>query len=204
MGAGSHGRHSLRIGVGVEGPSDQAFLRTLLHREFQGALFDVRAVKGRTQLERKAASLIDDFRNFRYPLSIILVDRDSDPCVAATVEAFDGETVAAARAPLGQRDVLMCVAVVELESWYLADEEAIRQLIPDVEYSAPPETGSGSAKTRLRRLWRESGRVGYPGGGKIELARAVARVFNPDRAKRHSASFAYFWDRITAAIQAVS
>lgn len=167
-------------------------------------MFDVRAVKGRTQLERKAASLIDNFRNFHYPLSIILVDRDSDPCVAATVEAFDGETVTAARAPIGQRDVLICVAVVELESWYLADEEAIRQLMPDVEYSAPPETGSGSAEARLRRLWPESGEKGYPGGGKIELARAVARAFNPDRAKQHSASFAYFWDRVTAAIETAS
>ena len=165
-------------------------------------MFNVRAVKGRTQLERQAASLIDNFRSLHYPLSIILVDRDSDPCVAATVEAFDRETVTAARAPLGQRDVLICVAVVELESWYLADEEAFRQLMPDVEYSAPPETGSGSAETRLRRLWRESGRVGYPGGGKIELARAVARAFNPDRARRHSASFAYFWDRVTVAIEA--
>lgn len=204
MGAGSHGRHSLRIGVGVEGPSDQAFLRTLLHREFQGVLFNVRAVKGRTQLERQAASLIDSFRSLHYPLSIILVDRDSDPCVTATVEAFGRETLTAARAPLGQRDVVICVAVVKLESWYLADEEAIRRLIPNVEYSAPPETGSGNAETRLRRLWRESGRVGYPGGGKIELARAVARTFNPDRAKHHSASFAYFWDRVTAAIEAAS
>lgn len=204
MGAGSHGRHSLKIGVGVEGPSDQAFLEKLLHREFQGVMFDVRAVKGRTQLERQAASLINSFRSLHYPLSIILVDRDSDPCVTATVEAFDRETVTAARAPLGQRDVLICVAVVELESWYLADQEAIRQLMPDVAYSASPETGSGSAEARLRRLWRESGEKGYPGGGKIKLASAVAQRFDPERAKQHSASFAYFWDRVTAAIEAAS
>ena len=167
-------------------------------------MFNVRAVKGRTQLERQAASLIDDFRSLHYPLSIILVDRDSDPCVTATVEAFDKETVTAARAPIAQRNVLICVAVAELESWYLADEEAIRHVMPDVQYSAPPETGVRSAASRLHQLWRESGRVGYPGGGKIELARSVARAFNPDRARRHSESFAYFWDRITSAIRAAA
>ena len=93
-------------------------------------------MKGRTQLERQAASLIDDFRSRHYPLSIILVDRDSDPCVTATVEGFDRETVTAARAPVAQRNVLICVAVAELESWYLADEEAIRRLMPDVAYSS--------------------------------------------------------------------
>ncbi len=167
-------------------------------------MFNVRAGKGRTQLERKAAILIDDFRSLHYPLSIILVDRDSDPCVTATVEGFDRETVTAARAPVAQRNVLICVAVAELESWYLADEEAIRRLMPDVAYSAPPETGSAGAESKLLSLWRESGHVGYPGGGKIELARAVARAFDPDSARQHSASFAYFWDRITAAIRAAS
>lgn len=137
-------------------------------------------------------------------MSIILVDRDSDPCVTATVGAFDLGTVTAARTPIAQRDVLICVAVVELESWYLADEEAIRRLMPEVAYSAPSETGAQSAESTLRRLWKESGRVGYPGGGKIELARAVARGFNPARARLHSASFAYFWDRVTAAIQTAS
>lgn len=148
--------------------------------------------------------MINDFRSLHYPLSIILVDRDSDPCVTATVEAFGRETVTAARAPIAHRDVLICVAAVELESWYLADEEAIRHLMPDVEYSAPPETSVRSAESTLHRLWKESGRVGYPGGGKIELARAVARAFNPSRARLHSASFAYFWDRVTAAIKAAS
>lgn len=166
--------------------------------------FDIHAMKGRTRLERQAASLIDGFRSRHYPLSIIIVDRDSDPCVTATVKAFDSQTIAAARAPLGQRDVLICVAVVELESWYLADEEAIRHAIPGVSYSAPPETGLVGAERAIRGLSREAGHERSPGGGKLGFARAVAQQFDPERARRHSKSFAYFWDRITTAIQAAS
>ncbi len=204
MGTGRYGGSALTIGVCVEGRSDLAFWETILHREFLGVRFDIKALKGRPKLVARAAELVDGFRSLHYPFSIILVDRNSDPCVRATVQAFDQEIIAAARTPLGKRNVFVCVAVAELESWYLADEEAIRHVRPDVQYSAPPETGVRSAESTLRRLWKKSGRVGYPGGGKIELARAVARAFHPDRARLHSASFAYFWDRVTTAIYAAS
>ena len=159
-------------------------------------------MKGKTKLVRRAAELTDRFRSLHYPFSIILVDRNSDPCITATIESFDQETVTAARAPLGQRDVLICVAVAELESWYLADEEAIRYAIPGVSYSAPTETGLIGAERAIRCLWRKAGHQGPPGGGKLGLARDVAQQFDPERAKRHSASFAYFWDRIKTAIHA--
>ena len=204
MGARSLGRHSLKIGVGVEGPSDRAFLAALLNREFWGVQFDIRVMKGRTKLVRRAAELADSFRSLRYPFSIILVDRDSDPCITATIESFDHEIVTAARAPIAQRDVFVCVAVAELESWYLADEQAIQHAIPGASYRAPPETGVIGADRTLSRLRRETAGDGPVRGGKRALARAVAQHFDPERARRHSASFAYFWDRITAAIQAAS
>ena len=106
--------------------------------------------------------------------------------------------------PHSKRSVLVCVAVAELESWYLADEQAIQHAIPGASYRAPPETGVVGAERTLRRLWRETAGDGPVGGGKLALAQAVAQRFDPERARRHSASFAYFWDRVTAAIEAAS
>ena len=204
MGTGRNGGSALTIGVCVEGRSDLAFWETILHREFLGVRFDIKALKGRPKLVARAAELVDGFRSLHYPFSIILVDRNSDPCVRATVQAFDQEIIAAARTPLGKRNVFVCVAVAELESWYLADEEAIRHAIPAVPYCAPPETGLVGAERTIRRLWRGAGHEGPPGGGKLGLARAVAQRFDPERAKCHSASFAYFWDRVKTAIHAAS
>ena len=106
--------------------------------------------------------------------------------------------------PHSTRNVLVCVAVAELESWYLADEQAIQHAIPGTSYRAPPETGVVGAERTLRRLWRETNRQGPVVGGKLGLASAVAQRFDPERAMQHSASFAYFWDRVTAAIEAAS
>ena len=161
-------------------------------------------MNGRPKPVRRAAELADRFRSLHYPFSIILVDSDSDPCVTATIEAFDREVISAARVPIAQRDVFVCVAVAELESWYLADEQAIQHAIPGASYRAPPETGVIGAERTLGRLWRETAGHGPMRGGKLALAGAVAQQFDPERARRHSASFAYFWDRITAAIQAAS
>lgn len=188
----------------VEGRSDLAFWETILHREFPGVRFDIKALKGRPKLMARAAEFVDGFRSLHYPLSIILVDRNSDPCVTATVQAFDQEIVAAARMPLGNRNVFVCVAVAELESWYLADEQAIQHAIPGTSFRAPPETGVVGAERAIRRLWGEAGHEGPPGGGKLGLARAVAQRFDPERAKRHSSSFAYFWDRVKTAIHAAT
>lgn len=204
MGAGCPGRRSLKIGVGVEGPSDRTFLSKILHREFQGIQFDIRSMNNRDKLVRRAYDLTDAFRSLHYPFSVILVDRDNDPCVSVTIDNFDRRVVTAARAPIVQRDVFICVAVVELEAWYLADEEAIRLVIPGVPYSAPPETGHVGAEGMLRRLWIKSGQQGSPGGSKRGLAQAIGQHFDPQRARRNSKSFAYFWDRVTAAVNAAS
>lgn len=204
VGAGHLRSRSLKIGVGVEGPSDRAFLSKVLHRSFQGFMFDIRSMNNKDKLIRRADDLVDDFRSRHYPFSVILVDRDSDACISATIDTFDQRVVTDARASLARRNLFICVAVVKLEAWYLADEEAIRFVMPGATYSAPPDTGVVGAERTLRRLWRESGRQGRPGGGKLGLARAVGQQFEPERARRHSSSFAYFWDRINGAIEAAS
>ena len=53
----------MKIGVGVEGPSDRIFWDKLLHKSFSPAVrFDVRAMKDRARLIRSAPALLESFR----------------------------------------------------------------------------------------------------------------------------------------------
>lgn len=190
----------MTIGVGVEGPSDRAFWDKVLHKHFPGVRFDIRNMKTREKLIRATPRLLDSFRSLRYAAGFILVDRDRDPCVAAVLERLDAVSREAARQPADERYLFVCVAIRGFEAWLLADAAAIKALLPRASYTAPSDTAGLNPGRLLRTLWQQQyGQNSTP--NKIGFARMMASPFEPEAAGQHSASFSYFWSRLTAACQ---
>ena len=187
----------MKIGVGVEGPSDRIFWDKLLHKSFSPAVrFDVRAMKDRARLIRSTPALLESFRGLHYAAGFILVDRDKDPCIEAILHLFDAAVRPEARLPVEQRYLSICVAIRGFEAWLLADESAIKELLPNARYNAPNETASLNPKETLRTLWRQQ----YGSNAainKIDFAKRAAPRFDPASAQMRSASFRYFWSRMT-------
>ncbi len=190
----------MRIGVGVEGPSDRAFWDKVLHKHFPGVRFDIRNMKTREKLIRQTPRLLESFRSLHYTAGFILVDRDKDPCVAAVLQRFDELSREETRQPTHKRYLFICVAIRGFEAWLLADTAAINALLPRASYAAPSDTASLNPGTQLKALWQQQyGRNSAP--NKINFARMLAPQFDPAAAGWHSASFTYFWSRLTAAYQ---
>ena len=183
----------MTIGVGVEGPSDFQFWNKVLHKHFRGCRFDVRILKGREKLIRETPRLLNTFRDCHYAAGFVLVDLDADPCFGSVFELFDETTRAVAR--LGNRHdrfLHVCIAVKDLESWFLADAEAINSVIRGCSWSSPHDTAS-VAKAKVRALVKAQ--LGENSSfNEIDFAKSIAPKFHPDRAGTHSASFRYFWE----------
>ena len=189
----------MKIGVGVEGPSDLQFWNKLLHKHFRSCRFDVRNMKNRDKLIRETPRLLETFRNLHYDAGFIVVDLDDEPCVPAVLDLFCDVVRQDARTPRPNRFLHVCVAKKNIESWYLADAEAIHTVIPGCLYTAPVDT-SHMGKGKLRELLvAQMGRgAGY---NEIAFAKGIAPKFNPQRALPHSPSFAYFWSVIEARVR---
>jgi hypothetical protein len=183
----------MTFGVGVEGPSDYQFWHKVLHTHFRGCRFDVRNMKNRDKLIRETPKLLDTFRDCHYAAGFILVDLDDDPCLGSVLGLFDATIREEARLPEKRSRFLhVCVVIKAIESWYLADADAINAVISGCAWQSPPDTGS-VAKGRLRTLVRSHfGRTAT--FNKIDFAKMMAPKFQPNRARPHSASFRYFWE----------
>ncbi|HXT40035.1 MAG TPA: DUF4276 family protein [Candidatus Angelobacter sp.] len=183
----------MTFGVGVEGPSDFQFWHKVLHKYFRGCRFDVRNMKNRDKLIRETPKLLETFRDCHYAAGFILVDLDDDPCLSSVLDLFDSAIrQAARRSDKRDRFLHVCMAIKELESWYLADADAINAVIPGCEWNAPADTGTvakgkvqGLVKTHLGR---------NASFNEIDFAKSMGPKFNPGRARPHSASFRYFWE----------
>ncbi len=168
----------MRIGVGVEGPSDRAFWDKVLHKHCPGVRFDIRNMKTRDKLIRAAPRLLDTFRSLHYAAGFILVDRDRDPCVAAVRQRFDEVIRQEAHQPAAERYLFVCVAIRGFEAWLLADAAAIKALLPRANYTAPTDTASLNPGRLLRTLWQQQyGRNATP--NKIGFASMMAPQFEP-------------------------
>jgi len=127
----------MTFGLGVEGPSDYQFWHKVLHKHFRGCRFDVRNMKNRDKLIRETPKLLETFRDCHYAAGFILVDLDDDPCVASALGLFDAAIRDVARVPdKNSRFLHVCIAIKELESWYLADADAINAVIPDCAWQS--------------------------------------------------------------------
>ena len=190
----------MTFGVGVEGPSDFQFWHKVLHKYFRGCRFDVRNMKNRDKLIRETPKLFETFQDCHYDGAFILVDLDDDPCVGSVLDLFAAAIRTAARLPDKQARFLhICIAIEEIESWYLADAQAINAVIPGCAWSASADTKSVS-KDKLRSLVKNH--LGRNAGfNEIDFAKTIAPKFDPSRARAHSASFCYFWDLMESKVR---
>ena len=182
------------VGVAVEGPSDRAFWRKFLHRVYHPQRFDVRMMGGRQRLVRDTAKLLDMFRDAHYGAGILIIDIDDDHCVTETRTSFAEKILEELERDISERYLHLCVAVAKIESWYLADDEAIRSVIRGVEYDAR-EYDPRWAKKKLGDLHVQVGAV-Y---NSIDFGERIATKFDPQRAAQRSDSFRIAWERISKA-----
>lgn len=189
------------IGVGVEGPSDRHFWDKVLHKHFRGHRFDVRNMKNRGNLIRETPRLMECFRDGHYAAGFTLVDMDDDPCVTAVLGLFDDAVRAKVRSgDRSRRPFHICVAVKELESWFLADADAVRSVMPGSAWEVP-EDRRPAAKGHLRKLFKSQfGKMAA--FNEIAFAKDIAPKFSPARARQHSASFCYFWGTLEQRLRA--
>lgn len=183
------------VGIGVEGPSDRSFWDKVLHKHFPRVRFDIRNMKNRANLIREASRLLESFRDSGYKAGLILLDRDKDPCVTAVISRFDRPIQTEVRQSLATRYLFACIAIKELEAWFLADATAIKGVLPNVAYSPPIDTGTVNAEVQLKSLWNRQ----FAGAAfnKIDFAKRIAPKFSPNRATLKSTSFTYFWQHIS-------
>ena len=183
----------MTFGVGVEGPSDYHFWDKVLHKHFRHCRFDVRNMKNRDKLIRETPKLLDTFRDCHYTAGFILVDFDDGPCLGSLLDLFEAAIKTAARLhDKSARFLHVCIAIEEIESWYLADADAINAVIPGCTWSAPTDTSS-FAKGKLRSLVKNH--LGRNASfNEIDFAKTIAPKFDLSRARPHSASFRYFWE----------
>lgn len=190
----------MTIGIGVEGPSDRVFWNKVLHASCRKINFDVWNMKNRPKLIRETPRLVDTFRNAHYAATFIILDRDESPCISSVLDEFEQNIRDEARKPLQDRSVFICVAIRELEAWYLADDAAIKKILPRSKYNSPSETGTLNAEKVLKVLWRQHYDTAL---NKIDFAKQIAKIFDPQKAQRHSSSFEYFWDKICSKTSAI-
>lgn len=183
-----------RIGVAVEGPSDLRFWRKVLHRCLgqHGLIgFDVHNMSGRARLVRDADRLLDVFRGAGYSAGLLVLDLDKNPCVENLRGQFSERVQGELRATGDNRYLHLAVAVRKLESWYLADPNAIRAAIPTTDY-AGIGYDSGWGKTTLGEVCEQAG-TRY---NALLFAEQIAPYYSPERASELSESMRLAWDRI--------
>lgn len=189
----------MTIGVGVEGPSDFQFWDKVLHKHFRGHRFDVRNMKNRDKLIRETPRLMESFRDCHYAAGFTLVDMDDDPCVSAILELFNDAVCTVRQCERATRSFHVCVAIKEIESWFLADATAILAVMPSCGWEVPEDTHA-VAKGRLRTLYKAHfGK--HASFNEIAFAKDIAPKFSPARALPHSASFRYFWSTLVQHIR---
>jgi hypothetical protein len=157
-------------------------------------------MKNRDKLIRETPKLLDTFRDCHYTAGFVILDLDDDPCFGKVLDLFDAAIRTATRLPdKSARFLHVCIAIKEIESWYLADSDAINAVIPGCVWRSPPDT-SVVAKGRLRSLVKNQ--LGKNASfNEIDFAKMIAPKFQPNRARAHSASFHYFWKLIESKVR---
>lgn len=182
----------------LEEPSAKAFLEVVLPEVLApGTDLEFRVFQGKEDLLRKLPNRPKGYSYYATPPKIlVLVDRDGDDCLdlKRRLEGHCAATGLPTKTSVEPGDLfLVCnrIAVEELESWLLGDEDALRTVFPRVApYAAKatyrdPDAIRGGTWEALERLLQRSGY--YPSGlEKLACAAAVARHVKPERNRSRS------------------
>jgi hypothetical protein len=166
----------------LEEPSAEAMLEGLLPRILPGVRYRCIVFEGKQDLEKQ---LVRRMRGYCVPNARFVVLRDQDSADCHTVKKGLTELCRQAQRP----DSLVRIACRELESWYLADLEAVQtglgmhnlaKLQNKQVYRAPDALPSPACE--LKKI--------APSYQKIGGSRAIGRHLDPNNAR--SKSFAVF------------
>jgi hypothetical protein len=173
--------------------------------------FRVHSFQGKKDLLNKLSLRLNGYRRWipdEWRI-VVLIDEDREDChdLKATLEeeASDSGFITKSMAnPNENFQVLNRIVIEELEAWFFGDAEALRQAYPRLprslekkqKYRMPDSILGGTWET-LNRLFKIKGyfREGMP---KIEVARTVSAVMDPDR--NRSKSFQVFRDGLRAMV----
>ena len=188
------------VGFVVEGPSDKYLVESELFRKWLREECNLemvdRVVNAKGQGEMRGRNIEDKVRLLRQETNadkvVVLADLDPDECVPCVQER---------KKIIGSRDIdLVVIARKAMESWFLADTEAMRRWLGDDTFcEVNPEALTGMPWDRLRELGRKRGRGP---GTKVRFSRKFIREheFDVRRAARHDQcpSARYFVERLCA------
>lgn len=145
------------------------------------------------------------------PRALVLVDRDDDDCLELKTRLEAAVSAAGlshkAQAGVVDFDVVNRIVIEELEAWYFGDMEAVAAEWPGVRvslgnsarYRDPDAIGGGTHEAFLRVLkqagyWKDQAKL-----PKVETARKMAALINPER--NRSASFQHFMSGLNALVE---
>jgi hypothetical protein len=173
------------IGFVVEGDSDKFLPESQLFRDWLREEFDfevidpvVNAGGNGNMCNRKISLYVDRLRIQANPDKVVvLADLDPDECAPCIDER---------RKIIGQQGIdLVIIARKAIESWFLADTEAMRRWSGDEDFhESQPEATKGMPWDRLKEIGYARGRGP---GSKIAFARKFIRdhQFHVKRAASH-------------------
>ena len=196
----------MHVEVLVEEPSAEAALQALLPRLLGEASWEIRPFTGKTALLKELPTRLrayPDWLPHAYGEAwcvVVLVDRDDDDCLALKAEleqiAAEAGLVTRSVNPEAYRAVTR-IATEELEAWFFGDVPALHAAYPSVPVTLAARRGfrDPDAMTHTwERLEKMLDRV-YPAGmPKVEVARTVAPLMNPNA--NRSRSFEVFRDTL--------
>ncbi|MBM4284974.1 MAG: DUF4276 family protein [Deltaproteobacteria bacterium] len=115
----------LCFGIVVEGFYDEQAIKTFISRLFpEDVYFMVRNTQGRSHLNRKFTGYLDEFKHKNVDKAIVIRDQDNK-CVKELIETLKSR-ISGRQYPF---EIIFHIIENELESWLLADENAIRKVI---------------------------------------------------------------------------
>jgi hypothetical protein len=197
----------------VEEESCEAALTELVPRILPGVPFRIHAHGGKSDLLRKLPARLRAYGAFVPPdwRIVILADADVRARCKELKHHIEDLAVSAGlstKSQVGARgtyQVLVRLAVEELEAWFLGDPEALRSVYPRLPATLEkraryrdPDAVPGGTWEALERVLRRSGyhKAGLP---KTLVARAIAMHMDPCR--NRSRSFQVFRDGLRAMVE---
>ncbi len=171
----------------VPGPSDELFWKGLLRRGLLPQVSSIKQAGGDDRMIRDAGEHLAQGRRIG-ATPLFLPDLDTHPCVDSLRQSFQARSTGA-----------QIVAVRRaIEAWYLADEDAIRSLLPKVNWNCRGSTDAlQSPKQVLADLYRRHHAPKARSYTPREFAGRMGPIFVPQRAAQHSASLRRFLDLVS-------
>lgn len=192
----------IRLEVLVEEPSAEEALKHILQKIVAGrARTSIHNMRSKGRLLRELPARLRGYRS-RIERGeklriLVIVDRDDDDCEVLKrqleIMALDaGLSTKSSPNREGRFQVVNRIAVVELESWFIGDPQALRQTFSKLPARFPANFSNpdnGGTWERLHRFLRRHGiyKRSYP---KIEAAGRIASNLEPNR--NRSSSFRHF------------